>query len=282
MSFSLRLLNLFIGLCSGAEGLPRSLFDLGYRVERIEQKLPLSQEFGKSEKEVAVPEMVIASERVHHTILFEWKEGKNTEEDQLRRYSRVTADDLIKLAFLAPAKCTLIDVALVCREEHQQTVKIGIQKGEYDFPLMATGENSISTVLNNYKVPETDATFKPLNINWQNVTTAFFPLDTDSEIWEFAEYVIPAILEDMQNNKAMILASSVGSRIIPFWDQIGKPYRNTLENRIAEVIERASRNQLKKYLRKNSKMKAQTSTQTWDLLAGCGKTPLNACFWPKS
>lgn len=264
MTFSLRLLNLIVGLCSGTAALPRELFGLGFRVQRIEHKVPIGQPIGSTKKEIVVPEVVISSEEVQHTILFEWKSGKNTEAEQLERYSKVTSDDLVKESFFSPLKCTNIDIAVVCEEENQKWITIGI-KDKYTFPVMVKFREGLKTVLNTYKVDRTDALFRPLKFDWDQIPTVFFPLDKDSELWEFAEFVIPTVLEDMQRNRTMVLASSVAARIIPFWDSVGADYKKELSKRIAEVLDRAAKREFKKYLRKNTGIKSQTSTPTWDI-----------------
>jgi len=222
------------------------------------------QPIGTTKKEIVVPEIVIASEAVNHSILFEVKSGKNTEADQLERYSKVTSDDLIRESFFAPAKCTHIDVAVICAEEHQETIMIGI-KDKFDFPVMATVKEGLNTILNKYKVDKTDSVFRPLKFDWNHVPTVFFPLDKDSELWEFAEFVIPVVLEDMQKNQSRVLAFDIASRVIPFWNNIGPDYRKELSKAVAEVLDRAAQRDFKKYLRKNSAAKAETGTPTWDI-----------------
>src|SRR5713101_452057 len=81
LSFNLQLLNLFFGMCRGSHGLPRSLHDLGYIPELVEST------FANSEDRPVVPDLVIASAQIHHTVVFEFKSGANTEADQLQRYS---------------------------------------------------------------------------------------------------------------------------------------------------------------------------------------------------
>src|SRR5437660_1760886 len=87
-NLNLALMNLFIGMCKGVAGLPRDLRNLGYGDKWIELR------FVNAQGEQVVPELVIASRQLHHTILFEWKSGANMEADQLRRYAGVTTEDL--------------------------------------------------------------------------------------------------------------------------------------------------------------------------------------------
>ena len=260
MSLNLRLLNLFLGMCKGAEGLPRGLYELGFKAEAVEFK------FNNSENKAVVPELIIASEPIHHTVLFEWKSGANTEADQLHRYSKVTTDDLIARAYLAPGKCTIHDVAVVGRDEHRGTIPIGITDGGYDFPVLVTTPVGIETILNQFKVQQTDAIFRPLAVNWDALPTAFFPLDAESELWEFAEQAIPHVLQEMQKGSPRVLANEIGKHIVPLWETMRADYRGLLETKIKNVLDRATRKEFNKNLRKNKKLKAKTGTPTWDIL----------------
>lgn len=73
------MLNLFIGLCKGVVGLPQDFRRLHYQEQAVELR------FTNAQGEAVVPELIIASRAIHHTILFEWKSGANADADQLRR-----------------------------------------------------------------------------------------------------------------------------------------------------------------------------------------------------
>ena len=247
-------------MCKGAEGLPRGLYDLGFKAEAVEFK------FTNSENKAVVPELIIASEPIHHTVLFEWKSGGNTEADQLQRYSKITTDDLVARAYLAPGKCTIHDVAVIGKDEHRDKIPIGITSGGYDFPVLVTTAVGIETILNQFKVQETDRVFRPLAVNWDTLPSAFFPLDADSELWEFAEQSIPHVLQEMQKGSPRVLANEIGKHIVPLWETMRADYRGLLEKKIQTVLDRAARKEFDKNLRKNKKVKAKTGTPTWDIL----------------
>lgn len=88
-NFNLTMINLWIGMCRGVAGLPRDLKELGYVDKSIELR------FRNQDMETVCPDLIIASDGLPHTLLFEFKSGANTEEDQLRRYSRVNQNDLM-------------------------------------------------------------------------------------------------------------------------------------------------------------------------------------------
>ena len=104
-------------------------------------------------------------------------------------------------------------------------------------------------------------------MNWASVPRTFFPLDAESELWEFAEHAIPYVLVEMQKGIPRVLASEIGKRIVPMWETMRPDYRRLLENRIAAVMDRAARREFSPHFRRNAKLKEKTSTPTWDILA---------------
>ena len=106
-NLNLALMNLFVGMCKGLAGLPRDFRNLQYVDKWIELR------FANTDQEQVAPELIVSSRRLNHTILFEWKSGPNLEADQLRRYSRVTQDDLSERAALAIEETGSHDVAVV-------------------------------------------------------------------------------------------------------------------------------------------------------------------------
>jgi len=260
LSFNLRVLNLLIGMCKGVAGLPRGLYELGFRDEAVEMR------FTNSERRTVAPELIISSEQIHHTVLFEWKEGANTDADQLERYSRVTTNDLVEKALLTRGKCAIHDFAIIGLDEHRERLPIGIRDGGYNFPVLVIVPDGIEIVLNAFHMEQTDAVFRPrLEVNWATAPTWFFPLDSESELWEFAEHAIPLVLEDMQKGVPRILANDLAKRMVPHWDTMRNDYKALLLRKIETVMDRAERREFRKNLAKNTKAKRATHTATWDV-----------------
>ena len=130
-------LNLLIGLCKGVRGLPRNLIDLGYSVKWIEFK------FNNSEEELVKPEIIITSRKLGDTLLFEWKSGGNVDNDQLLRYSKITEDNLTQRAQI-PLNCVnTFRLTILCMDEHFEKIKIGIEKNNVNFPVIAKTQDSL-------------------------------------------------------------------------------------------------------------------------------------------
>jgi hypothetical protein len=261
LSFNLKLLNLFFGMCSGTQGLPPGLHALGYIPEAVETT------FTNSEDRNVAPDLIIASAQVHHTVCFEWKSGANTEADQLQRYSGVEPNDLVAKAFVHVNKCATHDIAIIGKDEHRATIPIGVQNGGYTFPVLVTTAAGMEIILNAFSHAPTDGVFRPLNVNWDTLPTSFFPLDGDSELWEFAEHAIPYVLEQMVKGAPRIRMDDLAKAMIPHYDRMRPDYKGQLKQKIQQVMDHASRAQFSTYLQRAPRAAAGVmQTPTWDVI----------------
>jgi hypothetical protein len=261
VSFNLKLLNLFFGMCYGTTGLPNSLHLLGYIPEGVELG------FDNSEDRPVRPDLILASSHLHHTVVFEWKSGANTEADQLQRYSRIVPNDLIAKALIHVSKCATHDVAIIGLNEHRERLQIGVVDGGYNFPLLVVTPETLETVINRFTSADTDVVFRPLNVNWETIPTGFFPLDADSELWEYAEQIIPVVLEEMFNGAPRIVQNEIAKKIIPLWDRMRNDYKGQVKQKIQQVMDHASRSQFNLYLqRAPAAARAVIPSLTWDVI----------------
>ena len=249
-------------MCHGAAGLPNSLHALGYIPEGVEIG------FNNSEDRPVRPDLIIASAQLHHTVVFEWKSGPNTEADQLQRYSRIAPNDLIGKALVHLNKCATHDVAIIGPNEHRERLQIGVVNGGYPFPVLVVSPGRLEAILNAFVSNDTDAVFRPLNVNWETIPTGFFPLDADSELWEYAEQIIPAVLEEMFKGAPRIVQNELAKKIIPLWDRMRPDYKGLVKRKIQQVMDHASRSQFSMYLqRAPAAARGVIQSLTWDIIA---------------
>lgn len=260
-NLNLALMNLFVGMCKGVAGVPRHFRNLRYVDKWIELK------FANSGQELVAPELIVSSRQLNHTVLFEWKSGPNLEGDQLRRYSRVTQDDLRERAGLAVEEIGSHDVAVIGLEEHHERLAMGINQGAYTFPLLLATDRGLVIRLNRFIPNETDAVFRPLlEVNWDTVPTYFFPVDVDSELWEFAELAMPKVLELMGNGEARILMRDL-EETIPCWKVLSGDYQGRLRAKLYEALDRACEGQFKNFIRRNREGGARERLgRHWDII----------------
>ncbi len=146
---------------------------------------------------------------------------------------------------------------------------MGIAQGGYTFPVLLASDDGIAIHRNRFVPNEMDAVFRPLlAIDWGKIPYYLFPVDVDSELWEFAELVIPQVLELMGSGEPRILSRHL-EETIPCWGIAPPDYQRRLRTKMYEVMDQASRRQFQPYLRENRDQRARQRLQTrlWDIIS---------------
>lgn len=223
-------------MCKGTYGLPKDLKKLGYSEKWIEHK------FANQDLREVHPELIISSDKTNHTILLESKSGKNTSDEQLLKYSRITKTNLMSGAFISRQAANLHDIAIVGKNENDNRLKIGIEQGGYPFPLILKGAKGLSLSFNQFKVNELNNIFSPfLKINWKYVPYSFVPLNNESKPWEIADILFPIILKYMNDERNDIPVEDICYDTCNIWDNMGEPGKNDFRSKIKVVLKQASR-----------------------------------------
>ena len=257
------MMNLFIGMCKGTAGLPDHFKALGYSDKWIEYGFPTSS------GDRVVPELIIASNKIGHTVLLECKSGANLDENQLQRYATVTSGDLRERAFLDPAECGEHDVVVVARDEFTDRILIGLDKAECAFPVLVETSDGLQKVSNRFSLDPLNSLFDPiLSIDWRYLPTFFFPLDAESSLREYAELTIPAVLQLAAQGESRILVTDVAKAVVSSWNIIAPAYQKRMLSSFTRVIEHSANYQFRNLLRRNQPAESTTHCATWDVLNG--------------
>jgi hypothetical protein len=223
--------------------------------------------FQNANGDAVVPELIVSSRNVHHTLLFEWKEGGNTEADQLQRYNGVIQQDLTQRAMLLADECTTHNVTIIGVNEFRERIARGVDDSGYTFPVLVVTNTGLELIRNAFSEPQTDAVFRPaLNFDWNIVPTSFFPVDGTSELWEYAEQIIPWLLVQMEGGATRILAEDVAHSIIPLWDTANRNFKQQIEPKIVTVLTYASQNEFAPYIQRNRRLEGRTHSPTWAVI----------------
>jgi hypothetical protein len=259
---NLKLLNMIIGLCKGAAGLPKDLLKLGYTVHYIEH------EFANSKGERVKPEIIIQSSQCKNTLLFEFKTGGSVDIDQLQRYSGVTQQDIQQMAYVSPQCLSTFDVVYLCLFDHLQMIRQTIQSSEFKPPLLSYDRSTINLVLHSFKDELLTPLFrKGLSVKFEIIPSNFIPFHRASKDWEFAEAIIQRVIGYMYDNQSRIVSGSLCKGLIPEWDNLGASEQSYYEGKIRDVLNLACKHDFKGYL-KLSKAQAVTrgAQKVWEIM----------------
>ena len=82
-------------------------------------------------------------------MLWEWKEGRTIDLDQLRRYAGATRADLVERVFLSPDECRGHDTILLVKAEHANNTIELLDRAGIQFPVVAAFAGRFQTIRGN-------------------------------------------------------------------------------------------------------------------------------------
>lgn len=77
-----RLMNKFIDLCNNVDSWPTILYDLGYRIKLVVQKISM-------ETDSVTPDIVVMSNTLSHSVVVDCKNGRSIDRDQDDRHKGI-------------------------------------------------------------------------------------------------------------------------------------------------------------------------------------------------
>lgn len=240
------MLNLWIGLTKDTAGLPRDLYALGYRVVRIERRFP------NQDGELVHPELILESEPETHTLVLEWKSGANTDDDQLRKYSRISESDLRQRVPVPPDAAQSHDVTLVGKDEHGQRLAMGLDAGSYPFPLVVEDAEGLRLDKNSFSTGALNGVFNPrLEIDWAHAPESFIRVDPDSDSTDVAAVAVPQVITYMvQMEAAGVEVQQLAQDMCKgYWEFIDTPGRDGIKAKLSAVLEDACENEFGSFWR---------------------------------
>jgi hypothetical protein len=250
LDFNLKMLNLWIGLCKGDDQLPKDIRALGYKQHAIEQNIRVIG----AKKLLCVPELIIFSGKLGHSLICEWKSGKNLEEDQAARYLELTPDILSNRALIPKEATGSFDVMYICDRDNVERIKIGFNKCQCKFPLIVADDRGLNLELNQFKLGKLNEIFSPsLLINMSLCPTCHVPISDTSADWEVADIVIPKLIERMLKRDTMVGISSLCPSVFPLWDNMTSTARAPAQARVCQILEQAAAGEFGTFFRYRSK-----------------------------
>jgi hypothetical protein len=138
------------------------------------------REFANQDHEMVVPDMTAPSPPREHTLLLGWKGGANSVEDQLRRYSRVCAEELQKKAFIPIDAAASHDVMIIGQNEHAERLMIGMNGGGYLFPLLVKDDGGLALVYGAFSRIDLNQLFSPAPVGQQSARSSWVGFDPDA------------------------------------------------------------------------------------------------------
>ena len=238
------------------------LADCGYRVQVVEQKMKTRG------RESIEPDVVVASNRERHAIVFECKGGSNTNMDQERRYMEL---DTRTLEMWVTAKPSLDRHTMVYAVTGRGAPRIS---GHTAFPLLVFGEKDIRIEGDLGSSCLSKSLSSPVSLEGKRVPLTHYPYGPDDSPATVASYVFQGIAHLVNENKAS--ADIGGDDMVDMIFKVNHTHHRLLSRETAGKIKKAIKSQFltdKKVSALLDKIRSGGGSQsTWaDLLAACRK-----------
>ncbi len=211
-SWNLRLVNAFVGMLTGAPGLPSDLREQGYRLHYMEMP------FRNSRDDIVKPELIMYSRPNTHAVMIEGKTGGNIDLDQLSRYQDVTSRDLIERAKVPRDAFTTHELWMVVGNKPDICASV-LEENGYHCPLLYTDEEVDALRLVRGKVIDSEVHQRltaGIAVDWTTVPVQFVPIDLDTPAHIITSFVGPAVVRCLiSSGQGRISVSSLYSEVIP-------------------------------------------------------------------
>lgn len=231
-----KLMNYIIGMCKKNKEWITVLSDLGYGVQIIEQKI------NTSSGDVIKPDIIAVSDKLVHSLVFECKGGKTIDADQLKRYSTMTLDDLLRWITIFDRSDLQFDVCISDFFENHYHIKTINQM----FPMLTFSSENL-TKTRDFKVNKLNAVLKePISLKNKIPTLSYYPFSEDDPDAYIAIHVIRALLSIAMKNikggpdvfeESVISCDEIIAHQFNYvWKALSQEHKGRLKQKIHEII----------------------------------------------
>lgn len=239
-----KLMNAVIGMCKKNIGWTPILADLGYELQVIEQTM------NTSSGDAVKPDIVVASNRLLHSLVFDVKGGITIDSDQLRRYSTMTKNDLLRWVSVFDREQLQFNVCICDLAENHALIKMA----NTHFPSLTFGSEQLTKEgkFNRDKLNEAFNT--PIDLKGKLLPLSYYPFSDEDDDCYIALHVVRALLSiaiknfkrglsEISQEKIISFDDVVATRFNPVWKALSTEHKNTLKSKVTEVTRRALANE---------------------------------------
>lgn len=214
------------------------LGDLGYDAQIIEQKI------NTSSGEVVKPDIITASNKLLHSIVFECKGGLTVDPDQLKRYSSLTRDDLLRWITVFDRNNLRFDICVSdFLENHGITASIN-----QVFPMF-TFSSEVLQRTREFKVTPLNEAFKdPISLKEKVPPLSYYPFSEEDKDPYIAIHVVRSLLSiaiknmkggpDVFEESIISFDEIAAHKFHSVWKALAQEHKQRLQHKIRDVIQR--------------------------------------------
>ena len=235
--------NAVLGFLKRDPDWPSLLYNLGYRLELIEQPITVPTE-GTVEVD-----LICLNRTKNHCLLWECKSGRTVDAKQAKVYSAIKPEHVQRtgnITFPRP-NSAVVEVIYCCLQPDAKAVTAAIANEGLKIPLislgakaeLASGQIKDSQV---YKSFLAGVPLPPLEL-----VPRFLTANTHTSKAELARPVFTTLVSLLRRQIAKISARQVLEETFNDWSCMGTDLRRSLLDRIKEILTDLSKNELKEF-----------------------------------
>jgi len=182
-----KLMNAIIGMCKKNVDWVTVLSekDLNYEIQIIEQSISTSS------GEVVKPDLIAASNRQIHSLVFELKGGKTFNPDQFRRYQKLSASDLLRWITVFDRAHLEFDICICDLNKNHASIKL-VNNDKY--PMLIFGSDVLVKEGKFKRAKLNEAFEKTISLKGKNCPLFYYPFSDEDSTPYIALHVIQALL----------------------------------------------------------------------------------------
>lgn len=224
------LINSAIALCKKDGSWIHPLADLGHKAKLIEQTIG-TETGGKKVR----PDVVVASERLIHSIVIECKGGRTLSAGQISRYKLLKPSDLLRWYRIHDPNQHTHDICLLIYKKNEATTP-----PQVDVPVLSISETGLERH-NDFSISELNRKFdKPISIP-RVAPVSYYPFSPR----DGRRVIVPHALRTIrlavaprtgQTHAESIVNDDIMRKIHKMWDILSKKHQASLKNKVQNVI----------------------------------------------
>jgi len=198
-------LNALLALLSGEGGWPSELGNAGYLPQAFEVPIIL----GKGSGAVRL-DGVAAHEATQSAVIAECKSGKGVDPRQAEGYQLVTPEHLARQVGF-PFRIQRVDRLYVCVDENADSIRRGLGKAGYQWPVLAIGQREVvlDTPLSGVAAFTVGVTSPPPRL---------VVLDDHSSPAELVECLLPGVVQAASKRQMVVGVEELLRPNVAFWE----------------------------------------------------------------
>jgi len=229
-------MNYIIGMCKKHKDWISILADLGYEPQVIEQQIRTASD------EIVKPDIITASNKLLHAIVFECKGGTTLDLHQLNRYSALTSDDLRRWVTVFAPKDLGFDLCISDLAENHAL----IAQMNKDFPMITFSVDKVFKT-GRFKEGKLNDTFRePISLKGRIPPLLYYPFCEEDEDTYIALFVMRGLISIAVKNakggpsafddNVIALETLIQWIFNPVFEALSKDHQRRLREKIKENI----------------------------------------------